>query len=226
MLKKPSRRILGLIALIVLALTAPLHAETRTVRVGVFPAAPLVIEKDGKPDGLFVGLLDYFSAKAGWKLRYVAGTWRESLARLENGEIDILPAVSYTPERALEFDFSKNPVFIDSGVLFANPKFALHTIFDLQGRQIAALKGSVFTTDFINYTASFGVSCNILYMEDNEAVMRAIVRGDAVGRMAVPRILYLQRPRRDTTMSSKSLRMTRARLGTSRQAMWRPYRSR
>ena len=64
-------------------------------------------------------------------------------------------------------------------------KFALHTIFDLQGKQIAALRGSVFTTDFISYTASFGVSCNILYTEDNEAVMRAITRGDAVAGVCI-----------------------------------------
>jgi two-component sensor histidine kinase/ABC-type amino acid transport substrate-binding protein len=177
-LGKPAWKLLPILAFALFSAAELIHGEDRTVRVGVFPAAPLVTA-GGKPSGLFIDLVEHIARESEWRLEYVAGTWAESLSRLENGDIDLLPAVSYTPERALKFTYSKNAIFVDSGVLFASPKFALHTIFDLQDRRVAALKGSVFTTAFLDTIATFGVRCNLVYKESNEEVMRAIVRGEA-----------------------------------------------
>ncbi len=145
--------------------------------MALFPAAPLVGEANGKPIGLFPELISYFAGKLDWKVQYVRGTWSESLERLDRGEIDLMPAISFTPERARKYQFSKNAIYIDSGVLFSNPRFALHTIHDLQGKQVAALRGSIFTTAFEDYVSSFGVHCEMVLTDDNEAVMRAIAEG-------------------------------------------------
>ena len=157
----------------------PLAAEARIVRVGVFPASPLVSIKEGKPQGLFIDLVEYFAHRLDWELRYVPGTWGEQLRRLEKNEIDLLPAVGYTTARTAIYDFSKNPVYIDSGVLFTSPRVALHTIFDLKGKRVAALKNSLFTSVFVEYASSFGIKCEMLLTEDNDAVMKAIADGDA-----------------------------------------------
>jgi len=155
----------------------PLGGQTRTVKIGVFPAAPLVLEKDGKPEGLFIDLIDQFSLTLGWRVQYVPDTWSNLLALLEKGEIDLLPAVGYTRERASKYDFSRNPVYIDSGVLFTGKKFIPHTIFDLQGKKVAAVDGSIFTSGFIEYVSTFGLSCEIVLTRDNREVMQAISGG-------------------------------------------------
>jgi two-component sensor histidine kinase/ABC-type amino acid transport substrate-binding protein len=177
---RPARRCLHLLAaaLLCIVLTSFAHAA-RTVRVGVFPAAPLVLMQDGKPAGLFIDLVEYFATALDWRVEYVPGTWTEQLARLEKGEIDLLPAVGFTTARTAIFDFSKNPVYIDSGVLFTNPKFTLHTVHDLQGKRVAALRGSIFTSGFLDYIASFGIDCDIILTSDNRAVMQAITNGTA-----------------------------------------------
>lgn len=171
-------KILFFILLFVVVSLMPLNSESRIVRVGVFPAAPLVMIIDGKPEGLFIDLIEYFSLKLHWRIQYVEGTWSNLLVSLEKGEIDLLPAVGFTTERLVKYDFSKNPVYIDSGVLFTNPKFTVHTIFDLQEKRVAALKGSIFTTGFINYITSFGVKCDIVLTDNNEAVMQSISNGE------------------------------------------------
>jgi hypothetical protein len=51
------------------------YSSPRLVRVGVFPAAPLVLIEGGKPDGLFIDLIEYFSRNQGWTISYVQGTW-------------------------------------------------------------------------------------------------------------------------------------------------------
>jgi len=151
----------------------------RTLRVGLFPAAPLVFRDKGKPSGLFIDVLEYCAKTLGWKLAYVDGSWSGLLDSLERGDIDILPAVGYTKARAAVYDFTKDPVYIDSGVVFTSRSFAIHTVFDLQGRRIAGVRGSLFTDEFSRYAESFGIKCQVVLVEDNPAVMQAIADGRA-----------------------------------------------
>lgn len=170
----------GILPLLVLLLVFPssLWGASRAVRVGVFPAAPLVMIEDGKPKGLFIDLIEHFAKILDWKVSYVDGTWNDLLLELGRGEIDLLPAVSFTSERLALFDFSRSPVFIDSGVIYTNPRITLHSIFDLQGKKVAGVRGSVFTTGFLEYINSFGVSCDLILAGDNRAVMAAVASGE------------------------------------------------
>jgi len=169
----------SVVAALLVLFSSRLYAEPRAVRVGVFPAAPLVIVDGDRPTGLFIDLLEHFARELDWNVDYVRGTWSEHLAGLERGELDLLPAVGFTQARTSIYDFSKNPVYIDSGVLFTRPRVTLHTIYDLQGKRVAAVRGSTFTTGFVDYLASFGISCDIALTDDNDAVMRAVADGGA-----------------------------------------------
>jgi signal transduction histidine kinase/ABC-type amino acid transport substrate-binding protein/CheY-like chemotaxis protein len=151
------------------------EVNSRQVRVGLFPAAPLVLDNDGKADGLFIDLLEHIAKQKGWKIKYVHGTWSTLQQDLKNGTIDLLPAIGYTKERAALYDFTKNAVFIDYGVLFTKEKYTIHTIFDLNNTRVAGVKGSLFTTGFKNYIESFGINCEIVGVTDNIQVMEYIV---------------------------------------------------
>lgn len=170
--------LLGLCVL--LLLQPPFAAATsRTVRVGVFPAAPLVQNTEGEPEGLFIDLIQYFATSLDWRVEYVDKPWSELLVDLETGEIDLLPAVAVTDERHKIYDYSRHPPFVDSGVLFTGPRFHLDTVFDLQGARVAGVEGSIFTNAFESYAASFGVEIDMVLEEDNSSVMQAITDGTA-----------------------------------------------
>jgi PAS domain S-box-containing protein len=179
MAARRAHRVFRVAPLFLLMTLLPISAEPRPVRVGVFPAAPLVFVREGRPDGLFIDLIRHFSRALDWDVEYVEDTWSELLVSLERGTIDLLPAVGHTSQRTAVYDFSRNPVFIDSGVLFASPRLVLHTVFDLEGKRIAAVRGSIFTTGFTELVASFGISCDMLLTDDNRSVMKAIDRGAA-----------------------------------------------
>lgn len=159
--------------------------EARPVKVGVFQASPLVLIKDHKPYGFFIDLIAHFSHTLDWKVEFVPGSWSELLEKLRKGEIDLLPAVGYTAARAKIYDFSENPVYIDSGVVFTARNVAIHTIFDLAGKRIAALRGSTFTTAFSEFTASFGIKCEMELTDDNIEVMRKIASGEAYAGVCI-----------------------------------------
>ncbi len=96
---------------------------------------------------------------------------------LQRGTIDLLPSIGFTKERESVYDFSRDPVFIDSGVLFTNSRAIVHTVFDLKGKKVAALDKSVFTEAFRSNLTTFGIQCEIVLKADNQAVMAAIVSG-------------------------------------------------
>ena len=158
-----------------------LHAfpQSKIVKVGLFPAAPLVFQKDGKAQGLFIDMIEYCAKENNWQIKYVDGTWNELQAKLQEGSIDVLPALGYSTERTLLYDFSENPVYIDNGVVFTSTKFNIHTIYDLSNKRVAGVNGSIFTTGFINYIGSFGIKCDIVFTSDNKQVMEAITNGKA-----------------------------------------------
>jgi ABC-type amino acid transport substrate-binding protein len=187
---RSSSRVLALAIASLSCLVDPLvpasaQAAERAVRIGVFPAAPLVFVDGGKPDGLFIDLAKEFSRELKWRPDYVPGTWSQLLDKLEKAEIDLLPAVGYTDARSRIYDFSRNPVFIDSGVVFTKRGAVIHTIFDLEGKRIAALRGSTFTTGFSLFVASFGIKCEIDLTDSNEEVMRRIESGDSYAGVCI-----------------------------------------
>jgi two-component sensor histidine kinase/ABC-type amino acid transport substrate-binding protein len=179
------RKLACIALLLYLAPCAGLHGEARTVKVGIFQASPMVLIEGDRPDGLFIDLLEHFSRTLGWKLQYVRGTWNELLKKLEKREIDLLPSIGYTEARARIFDFSKNPIYIDSGVVFTARGTVIHTIFDLAGKRIAALRGSTFTSAFSDFVASFGIRCEIELTDDNEEVMRRVSKGEAFAGVCI-----------------------------------------
>jgi signal transduction histidine kinase len=155
----------------------PTSGQGTVLKVGVFPAAPLVFVNDGKPTGLFIDLLEYFARKSGWKIEYVDGSWSDHVAGLARGVLDVLPAVGYTEARREVFDFNHVPIFIDSGVLFTKLRHDIHTIFDLEGLRVAGVQGSIFTAGFMDYLATFNIRCDLVLVSTNEEVMEAIVAG-------------------------------------------------
>jgi Signal transduction histidine kinase len=169
-----------MLALILIALSAAwASAAPRIVKLGVFQASPLVFVEKEAPKGLFIDLVEHFADEMDWRVQFVRGTWSDLLAKLERGEIDLLPAVGYTKDRTRIYDFSKNAVYIDSGVVFASRQKTIHTIFDLAGMRIAAVRGSTFTTAFSDFISAFGIKCEILLTDDNIAVMKNIADGEA-----------------------------------------------
>ena len=81
--------------------TQAIEEENKTVRVGYFPYANFQEGGYGEhKQGAGYEYLQKISYLTGWKYEYVYASFKECLDMLEDGEIDLLGSVSYTPERA------------------------------------------------------------------------------------------------------------------------------
>lgn len=57
----------------------------------------------------------------GWQYEYVSGTFTELMDMLEAGEIDLMPNISYSEERAQKLLFSSNPEGTERYLIYAKP---------------------------------------------------------------------------------------------------------
>lgn len=86
-------------------------AAKRVINVGIYDNPPKIyLDQKGRPAGFFVDLLNHMAAIEDWQISYHFYSWQVCLIQLENGNIDLLPDVAYSPERNARFDFNTIPV--------------------------------------------------------------------------------------------------------------------
>lgn len=127
-----------------------LHAGVepqRILRVGIYQFKPLAfLDDEGNAQGLYVDILEEIARAEGWEILYVPGTWTECLRRLEQGEIDLLVAIAYSPERDQLYDFNEETLFTNWGQLYVAPDSDIESILDLRDKAVAGVTEDIYTT--------------------------------------------------------------------------------
>ncbi len=120
---------LAVLAVLSTIMPAPAYAantdqQVKTVRVG------WLVNNEGFQDGTpgerlsgwgyeYLQTLSYYTP--GWQYEYVSGTFAELMDMLEAGEIDLMPNISYSEERAQKLLFSSNPEGTERYFIYAKP---------------------------------------------------------------------------------------------------------
>ncbi len=96
---------------------------------------------------------------------------------METGEIDMMVDVAYTPERAKIFTFQKETTLLSWSRMYTRKGTYLQTIFDLEGKKIAGLKGS-YNLDgpegLKDMLTKFNINCEIIEMKSYAVVFEAL----------------------------------------------------
>lgn len=149
----------------------------RRVRVGVYQNEPKIfLDSSGRASGFHIEILEEIARREGWELEYVYGTWAECLKRLEAGEIDLLPDVAYSEDRARRFDFNREVVLRNWARLYAHTGVAINDIFDLRGRTVAVVAGDISYEELRKELERFGVECGFLEVSGFKEVFESIDR--------------------------------------------------
>lgn len=159
--KYSSNRKSGLILLLLTAVCIPVSLPAEdpvSLRVGIYQNEPKIfLNEAGEPAGIYVELLNEIARKEGWHLDYVHGSWAECLERLKGGEIDILPDMAFSLERAREYSFNAIPVLESWSQVYALPNQHINRLFDLENKRVTLLKGSVQEKEFQELMTGFGL---------------------------------------------------------------------
>ncbi|RMG84761.1 MAG: PAS domain-containing protein, partial [Candidatus Dadabacteria bacterium] len=150
------------------------------IRVGVYENPPLLVwTGEGGYGGVGVDLVAEVARREGWELTFVPCGLAECLSALEEGRIDLIPALAFSPQRAERFGFSGETVVVAWGQVFARPEAEVRSILDLEGRRVALTRGSIFAEPFLRLVESFQVKAEPVWGPSHEEALQLVAAGQA-----------------------------------------------
>lgn len=78
-------------------------------------------QPDGTYDGYMYAYLTELARHTNWNYTFIYGSSSDLQDKLQSGEIDLLCSITKTPEGESRYEFSRQPIGVDSAVLFTQP---------------------------------------------------------------------------------------------------------
>ena len=137
-------RLLAIFMIMSAFLLQPLSAK-ETLKVGVYNNGPkLFLTQNNKPQGFFIDLIDAIAKDANWNIQYVPCEWVECLRKVQYGEIDIMPDVAYSKERAEIYTFCDEVILPSWSMIYAKKgSITLLSLLDIHTKRLAVVKNSI-----------------------------------------------------------------------------------
>ncbi|WP_322997597.1 EAL domain-containing protein [Castellaniella sp.] len=159
---------------------AAVRAQALTLKVGIYDQKPDVyIGANGRPAGILGELLNEIARREGWTLQTQSCAWETCLQLLADRQIDLLPDVYYTPERAQIYGLHHVPALHSWSQIYAAPNSGLHSITDLKGHTVAVLAGST-QQDYLRTTLDgLGIQAQIVPVQQLEEGFQMVSRHQA-----------------------------------------------
>ncbi len=121
------------------------------VKIGVYPGPPLIGWEGEKTAGIYPELIHEIATINGWETEYIKGEFEDLYNQLLSGEIDILPAMVYSSERAKLFAYNQEHILSSYGTVYVPIDSKFNSLLELENKNIAVAKNA------INYTGMFGI---------------------------------------------------------------------
>ena len=123
---------------------SPHASRAVTLTIGISDMGPLLsAAPNGQPAGVLGNILTEIARQEKWTLKTELCEWRDCMRKLRNGDIDLLPATSLTPERTTFLDYHQTPALQTWTQVYVRPDERIRTIEDLDGRRLVTLAGSI-----------------------------------------------------------------------------------
>ncbi len=159
---------------------APAARAGLVVRVGIYQNSPKVaLSAAGRPEGIFVDLIEAIAEAEGWTLEYAPGTWAEGLDRLAAGKIDLMPDVALTPEREELYAFHREPALSDWFQIYALRGSGIRSVPDLNGKRVSLLDRSIQQSSLEKLVAGFDLDIALQSFPDYAGAFAAVANGEA-----------------------------------------------
>ncbi|MCR9220298.1 MAG: transporter substrate-binding domain-containing protein [Alphaproteobacteria bacterium] len=154
--------------------------EAPALRVGLYQNAPkLFLDEAGEAAGFFPELLGDLARRHDLRLRYVTCKWADCLSMLERGQLDLMPDVAWSEERATRFRFGHEAVLHSWSLIYGRPGLGLDSLRDLDGRRIAVLRDSIQHRRLQQLPEREGLRPDLVLTASHEDSLRAVEDGRA-----------------------------------------------
>ena len=137
-----------------------------------------LVRPDGTADGFSVELLRETTHAVGLDVKIPVGPWHEIKQKLIEGGLDVLPLVSYSPERDEFFDFTVPYLRMHGAIFVRKGETSIHSKSDLKGKKVLVMRGD--TTH--EYAVKENLTDKLVLVDSFEEAMSLLSKGkhDAV----------------------------------------------
>ncbi len=154
------------------SMTNPPMASIRVAMDNNYPPYAFV-GNDGNMQGVLVDQWKLWEESTGVKVEIIGLPWDQALARMREGEFDVIDTIFFTDERAKFFDFTGPYAEIDVRIFFPNNLFGLANAGNLKGFRVAVKAGDANA----EYLLKQGVT-DLAYYNSYEEIIQAVSRKD------------------------------------------------
>ncbi len=142
------------------------------------------LTESGEPTGFNVDLIRAIAREMGVEVEIKLGPWPDIMRALEQGEIDMIQGMFYSPQRDERFDFS-NAHTVNSYIAVVRRDFGVPPS---EAREFGKHRIALERGDFIDaWAVEHGLNENIIRVDNQESAIRAVLNGNAdcalVGRL-------------------------------------------
>ena len=139
---------------------------------------PISIVDNGEPNGVVLEYIGIIEEALGLKLELIDVPWSKGLEKARLKEIDLLPCLSETPERAQYLKFTKNPYLTLPIVIISRKDIKnISSVKDLAGYRVSVDPNLVAYSKLKNEYADIDI--DFVFRETTPEVIRAVHLGDA-----------------------------------------------
>lgn len=161
-----------------------LHAanDNRLVRIGFYEDGDYMSRnRKNEYVGYNLEFMYEIAKYSGWKYEIVdCRSWNNALSMLENGEIDILPSVFYSQERAKTMLFSAQPIshiYTTLNVRVNDSRYDYEDFASFQGMKVGIIKNTLDGQRFAEYCATNNIDVEIIPIDETPDLTRDLASG-------------------------------------------------
>jgi len=176
------RRII--ILLVILAAGFPLQADIPDpLKVACMPSLYPVsfLNEEGKPDGAFPRIVEEVARLNNIRIEWSIDSWAANLEKAERGDIDLMIALVYTPERDDFLDYGRESVLSTWSQLFQREEGLISSILDVEGKRIGMVLEDQNARRFIELADSFNLDYQAVFFTSFDEISRNLETGTVDG---------------------------------------------
>ena len=144
-----------------------------------------LVRPDGSADGFSVELLRETTHVVGLNVKIPVGPWHDIKQKLVDGALDVLPLVSYSPERDKVFDFTTPYLRMHGAIFVRKGEKSIQSKSDLKGKEILVMRGDTAheyavkenLTDKLILVNSFEEAMSLLSKGEHDAIVAQHLMG-------------------------------------------------
>ncbi|WP_051677109.1 ATP-binding protein [Maridesulfovibrio frigidus] len=133
-----------------------------------------IVLPDGSADGFSVELMKAVVNQIGYGVKFKVGPWAELKQQLKEGDLDVLPLVSYSKERDKIYDFTVPYLRMHGAIFVRKGESLIQSEADLIGKKVLVMRGDTAH----EYALRKNLTDELILVDSYEEAMLLLSKGD------------------------------------------------